>query len=387
MKSDSGRAMAEDVTEGESIFPSTHQPFELVRALLDALDQCSSTVILTTPDGIIRYVNRHFSKLTGYPAEEAIGMTPRILRSGNTPKEFYRTMWSTILAGDEFRGEIQNRRKSGELYWENLSVTPIRGASGDTSFFLAIADNITARKRLEKELHESLDRLTDSNAKLQHFVSMVSHDLQGPLGNVSMALDYLADDRESPLAAGTRDVLDAARTSLNDAVTLLRELLSYSRASRREWEAVPIDLNLLVTELSEALYREIAATGARITCAELPTIRGNSTLIRELFYNLIANAIKYRGQQKPDITIRSQAADDGLTVVIEDNGMGIPPGELERVVEPFSRGSNAYAIPGTGLGLALCKQIMEVHRGTLRLRSVVGNGTEVTLFFPSAQRP
>lgn len=371
----------ESATTEQGLADLTELP-ELVRALIDAVDQCSSTVMLTTPAGVIRYVNRQFTMLTGYRADEVIGNTPRILRSENTPEAFYRTMWNTIVSGQEFRGEIENRRKSGELYWENLSITPIKDADQKICFYLAIADNITVRKRLEKELHESLDLLTESNSKLQHFVSLVSHDLQSPLGNASLALEFIATDSDSVLSAGSQEVLRAAQDSVGNAVTLIRELLSYSRASRKGWEARPVDLSFILSELSEALYREIEASDAQLEYANLPTICGNETLIRELFYNIVANAIKYRRREKPRISVTARADEEGVRVTVADNGMGIPPGELEKVIEPFARGTNASSLPGTGLGLALCRQIVDVHRGTLTLDSTVGQGTKVTLYFP-----
>ena len=373
----------ENLDLGLELPDSTQMP-ELVKALVDAVDQCSSTVMLTSPDGIIRYVNRQFTMLTGYMADEVLGRTPRVLRSHNTPDAFYRTMWETITSGREFRGEIENRRKSGELYWENLSITPIKDAQGNVGFFLAIADNVTAKKQLERELHESFERLTQSNSRLQQFVSLVSHDLQGPLGNALMALEFIASDEDTKLSSAAEDVLGAGQSSLENAATLIRELLSFSRASKKASNFALTDLGMLFGALTETLYREIESSGAQIEIGTLPNIYGNSTLLRELFYNCLANAIKYRSSERPHIRVSAESVDGGVRIVIADNGMGIPQTELRKVIEPFTRGSNAGSLPGTGLGLALCKQIMDLHRGTLTLESEVGIGTKVALFFPNS---
>ncbi len=355
--------------------------------LLAAMEQSASTMVVTDLNGTILYANRRFTQLTGYAVEEVIGKNPRVLRSGNTPPDLYRELWTTVRRGESWRGEIQNRRKSGELYWESLSITPVRDTSGEVTALLAVAEDISARKRLEAELHESLASLNASNAELQQFNSIVSHDLQGPLGTVHAALDFLGSSMGGRLKPDESVVLRSARSSLERSLGLIRELLAFTRAGHKSRQSAEIVLDDLLASLVDALQPDIAATGADVRWGPMPVVTGNPALVRELFYNLITNAVKYRGDRTPAIDISGTNDEHGWTVTVSDNGIGIPEHELAAVFEPFRRGSNTARVAGTGLGLALCQRIVEAHGGKIWAESVPGSGTKICFTLRRSDAP
>jgi len=149
-----------------------------IRWLTRAVDQSPASTLITDLDGTIRYVNRRFTEVTGYTEEEALGKNPRILQSGLTPRQVYASLWSTIKAGEEWRGEIRNRRKDGELYWDRAWISPIRNASGEVTHYLAVQEDVTEHKRAEDALRESEERFRQFAEHIKEgffLVEMPSH--------------------------------------------------------------------------------------------------------------------------------------------------------------------------------------------------------------------
>ncbi|HHJ06231.1 MAG TPA: PAS domain S-box protein, partial [Anaerolineae bacterium] len=133
------------------------------RKLTRAVEQSSSAIVVTDKDGIIEYVNPAFSQTTGYTAAEVIGKNPRVLKSGHHPPEFYREMWRALLSGEVWQGELINKKKNGELYWEAATITPVKDENGVITHFLALKDNVTERKKLARQVEEQANLLAVIN--------------------------------------------------------------------------------------------------------------------------------------------------------------------------------------------------------------------------------
>ncbi len=153
------KLLRRQIAEQEALESERVRAEELVRKLSRAVEQSPSTVAITDTNGNFEYVNPKFTQLTGYAPEEAIGKTPRILKSGKNPPEEYRRLWHTITTGGEWRGELCNKKKNGELYWESASISPIRDSEGVIRCFVKVAEDITERKRMEGELDKTLKKL------------------------------------------------------------------------------------------------------------------------------------------------------------------------------------------------------------------------------------
>ncbi len=397
--------------------------------LSQAVEQSPSIAVITDLQGRIEYVNPRFSQVTGYSPDEVLGENPRLLKSGQTPAEVYRELWETIIGGNEWRGEFLNRRKSGELYWEFASVSPVRNAQGQVTHFLKVSEDITARKRAEEALQRARDelelRVQERTAELQRsnealraemaqreraeeadqlktqFVSNVSHELRTLLsvivllsGNLDMLYDRLGDDKRRQMI---HDLREHARI-LND---LLGSVLEISRidSGRVSMERQWVDLPRLAREecnkqllLAQRKGQELTVTGQ----ASL-AVWGNEEQLRRVIRNLLNNAIKYTPEGgrivceclewtgRPDPAWPGGAdlpAGHWAALRVVDSGPGIRADHLPHIFERFYRVETEGDVPGTGLGLAIAQELVHLAGGHIAVASQPGHGSTFAVYLP-----
>jgi PAS domain S-box-containing protein len=199
------------------------QAEEECRLLSTAVAQSNASLVITNRDGNIVFVNDAFVGTTGYAREEVIGQSPRLLQSGVTPLATYQTLWQTIIAGKTWRGELQNKKKSGELYWEFATISPVLDEKGGIAHFIAIKDNITERKRQEIEIRHAKEDAEAANLAKSQFLATMSHEIRTPMnGILGMAQLLLIDD----LSEAERN--DYVRTILNSGNTLQSCSMTFS---------------------------------------------------------------------------------------------------------------------------------------------------------------
>ncbi len=373
---------------GEDVTDQERAEREL-RQLSRAVEQSPSTVMITSRDGIIEYVNPKFARLTGYMPEEVIGKNPNMLKSENTSADEYRELWETISAGGEWRGEFQNRKKNGELYWETASISAVRAADGEITHFVAVKEDITERKRLEQEVEARNQQLLRSRAlaAMGQAASMIAHDLRNPLSSIKMTLQMLGRKPAGEWGGDEHELHQIALERVRYMEDILADLLTYSRPDALKPEWIAID-KLMETAISLAQKR-IDEYGVEVVThfrPGLPTLHGDSTKLRQVFSNLIINAAQAtegiaRGQAQVSIHTRLELAPAGSRIQVDicDNGRGIDPGLQEQLFDPFftTRAS------GTGLGLAIVKRILDQHGGDIVLRSGEMKGTCAVVTLPT----
>lgn len=348
-----------------------------------AIEQGPMAVVITDRHGTIEYVNPQFHAISGYAPEEAIGGNPRLLKSGLTPPEVYRELWSTILSGGVWRGNFLNRRKDGGLFWEDAAIAPVSDQTGAISHFVAVKIDITAKRAKEEELAKVVERLTQTNTELERFAYVASHDLKEPLRTV-ISFAQLLDKR----FAGTlgdegaeylRFVVGAS-TRMND---LISDLLVFSRigASGRQFAVVSTDYACRAA--LENLHERIIEEKAEITVPALPEIEADGVQLVQLFQNLLGNAIKFRRPGvAPEVSVTVRREGEFWEFAVADNGIGFNPGEQD-VFEIFRRLHSAVDYPGTGVGLAICKRIVLRHGGRIWAESELGHGSVFHFTLPA----
>jgi two-component system cell cycle sensor histidine kinase/response regulator CckA len=358
-----------------------------LRQLSHAVEYGPATVLVTDADGNITYVNRKFTEVTGYQAEEVLGKNPRVLKSGETTPAIYRDLWSTIKAGGTWTGELHNRRKNGELFWEAASISGLLDAEGRVSNFIAIKEDITNRRHLESQLRQA-----QKLEGIGQLAGGVAHDFNNMLsvvmGYSELALSKLPDD--SPVQM----YLEEIRKASDRAAALTRQLLAFSR--KQILQPRIVDLNQVIRDMEKMLRRLI--TENVHTSLELdpglPPLLLDVSQVEQVLLNLSVNA-RDAMPNGGTLVIRTRTRDIGprdllpgpgavpgrfVELSVSDTGTGIDPAIRERIFEPFF--TTKELGQGTGLGLATVYGIVKQSGGFINLESTVGVGTRFEVLFP-----
>ncbi len=334
--------------------------------LARVVEQTADLVMITDVRGVIDYVNPAFERLTGYCLEEARGRTPSLLKSGQQTPEYYRAMWETILRGESFHGILSNKRKNGDLFYSEKTISPIRNDAGEIVQFVSTDRDVTERVQMEAELQAKTDELSRSNRELDGFSSVVCHDLKEPLRTIILQLQVLE-------RAGDTKLREPIRCALRMGA-MLDSLLSFSQAGRKKISREPVEAERLVAEAVENLSALKAEAGAQVEWGRLPVVTGDRVQLVGLFQNLIANGIKFRGNEPPRVRIEGHETESGWEFSVSDNGIGLSEDQCKELFKPFCR-LHGGSYPGHGLGLATCKAIAERHGGRIWVESRPGLGS------------
>ena len=370
-----------DITERKQIEHS-------LRKLSQAIEQSPVSVVITDIHGTIEYVNPKFSRLTGYTFEEAYGNNPRILQSGQTPAHIYQHLWETIMAGSQWQGEFCNRKKNGELYWESASISPIVDENGAITHFVAVKEDITGRKKAEDALRDYAEKLESSNQVLQDFAFVASHDLQEPLRKIQAFGEILKSQHCQALDEQGKSYVDRMQVSARRMRSMLDGLLAYSRVTTQGQPFTQVDLAQITADILSDLELRMMQTGGQVYLDSLPVIEADPVQIRQLLQNLVGNALKFhRPGVPPQINISFRpASGDTIQLVVEDNGIGFDMLLAGQLFQPFRRLHPKSEYEGTGMGLAICRKIVERHGGQIDARSGSGLGATFIVTLPISQK-
>lgn len=347
-----------------------------------ALDE-HAIVAITDSAGRIVYVNDRFVAISGYERDELLGQDHRLINSGYHAPEFFHDLWRTIRRGEVWRGEVKNRAKDGSYYWVETTVVPFVNDAGRPRQYVAIRSDITPIKVAEAELMRQATELKRSNADLEQFAYVASHDLREPLRAVAGCLQVLERRLGAELDGRAGELIEHAVEGAERMQSLIDGLLEYSRVGTRGAAFQSVDCNVVLAAVRRNLALAIEDAEAEIECDALPTLWGDPVQLTQLLQNLLANALKFRAAGPPRVRVVAKQDDDGWKVSITDNGIGIDSRYFERIFAVFQRLHTRREYPGTGLGLALCKKIMERHGGSIAVESVPGEFTTFHCNFPS----
>lgn len=352
---------------------------EEARRLARGVEAAAESFLMTNLNGVIQYVNPAVAKLTGYAAEELIGKKPNLFKSGKHDGEHYESMWQTILSGKVWSGETTNKKKDGALYDAYLTIAPLFNKEGALEGFVSVHADITELKLAEEELAIRANELARSNSELEQFAYIASHDLQEPLRMVSSYCQLLQRRYKGELGADADEFIEYAVDGAKRMQNLINDLLDYSRVGTHGEPLKPTDCGNALGKALSNLKMSIADGHAKIVKSRLPKAMADETQLIQLFQNLIANAIKFSGDKKPEVRIGSQRRNGEWVFSIKDNGIGIDQSFAERIFVIFQRLHTQKEYPGTGIGLALCKKIVERHGGCIWVDSKRGEGS--TFYF------
>lgn len=252
-------------------------------------------------------------------------------------------------------------------------------SSGQPERLIGITLDISAQKANEASLREANEALTRSNVELQRFAHVAAHDLQTPLRSIGSFAELLKVHFGNQLDARGREWLDRVVSSAVQLRTLVRDLLQYSSIDTQPLAGASVSMDQVLDRVLLLLDAEIRATHCVITRTELPAVCGDESQLAQVLLNLIANAIKYRSSLAPIIHVSAERSNDSWLFAVRDNGIGIDSRHFERIFDVFERLHNAQEYPGTGIGLAICRRVVQRHGGTIWVESQLGVGS--TFFF------
>ena len=327
---------------------------------------------------IVRFTNRAYNRLFNIDEQNNTGY--RIFEEG-----------SNIEVEDLIRNTFENNQNThGFEYNDTIENLGLRHFIIDTQliqlgnedYCLISANDITDIRQTEKRYTEELER---SNNELKEFAYTVSHDLQEPLRMITNYLQLLEKRNSDQLNEKGLKYMAYAVDGAKRLQNLIQALLKYSRINTREREFEEVDLRLILEETIQSMEMIINETKTKITVSELPKIQADPVQIGQVFQNLISNAIKFRGEQIPEINITSEVNGKFWEICISDNGIGIEEKFYDRIFEVFRRLHTRTAYEGTGIGLAAVKKIILRHKGSIRVESEVGVGSSFYFTLPVHQ--
>lgn len=390
-----------------NLMESLENKSEELKILSNAVEQTADYVIITDKEGTIKYVNSSFERFTGYTKEEVIGRTPRILKSGRHDEIFYRILWETIRSGKIFRAEIINKKKNGDLYYEEKTITPIKDSAGRITYFVSTAKDISERKRMEEERSQIQEELKNAYSKLKETqgqliqtakmstlgqtAGSIAHEINNPLTGIlnnAQLMKMLLEQNKEAVPDNFRGLIETIEESALRCKKITTTLLDFSHVSQGFF--VPTSVNEAIEKVIALVEYEIKIGRCLIRkelASDLPKIMGDYQLLQQVFLDLISNA-KWAILKKPQkesgvITIRTQYTPENnrVNISVSDTGVGIPQENLSKIFEPFF--TTKPVGEGTGLGLAIVQNIIKEHRGAITVDSQVARGTTFKISFPA----
>lgn len=397
-----------------------------LRKLSSAVESGADNVIITDPNGVIEYVNPAFEALTGYTMLEVVGRKPSLLKSGQHDEPFYQRLWTTVLAGETFHGVVVNRKKNGELYFDEKNITPLKDTQGRITHFVSTGRDITARKRDEdalrllndnlrtevgerKRMEEALRSLNDTlehrvaeraaaaeeaNRAKSEFLANMSHELRTPLNSVIGFANILLKNKAQNLRSEDLTFVERINANGKHLLGLINQILDLSKIEARkvELELAPVALDQLVRETIATQEGQLKDKRVQLL-AELhepiAVMDADAGKLKQVLINLIGNALKFTEQGSVTVRVLVHPVTrrpQRLEVV--DTGIGIPLDRQAAIFEAFQQADSGTSrkYGGTGLGLTISRALCQLMRCRLDVRSEPGKGTAFSVVFPPEGR-
>jgi PAS domain S-box-containing protein len=344
--------------------------------------------------GRLLQVNHSMSQITGYSGRELGSMT---LEEITHPydADLERPLYEQLMSGEIPNYQLEKRylRGDGGTVWVMHNASIAHDSSGRLLYGIAQVQDITRRKQTEDrlanvaaELERRASELERSNSDLQEFAYVASHDLSEPLRMVASYTQLLARRYQGRLDSDADEFIGFAVDGVNRMQRLIDDLLAYSRAGTAEYRFGPVDVGELVRDTLVGMQTTVSESGATVVTGDLPTVWGDEGQLRQLFQNLIGNGIKFRADELPRVEVSAERHGNGWLFRVSDNGIGIDPRHAERIFSVFKRLHGRDEYPGSGIGLSICKRIVERHHGRISVERNPTGGSTFSFTIPDREQ-
>jgi PAS domain S-box-containing protein len=361
----------------------------LYQSLVETLPIC---VLRKDLQGRITFGNQQYCQTMGKSLDDLVGKTDADFFPKELADKYVADDARVIQTAQTFEDVEQHQRPDGARRYMHVIKAPVLDSRAQVIGTQTMFWDETARREAEEALARTADELRRSNRELELFAHVASHDLQEPLRTVASYTQLLARRYGERLDNDAKQFIQFSVQAAKRMQALLQDLLAYGRVSRRATPLSRVDSDKVLADVLANLKIAIEEAGALVTHDPLPTVMADPTQLMQLLQNLVANAIKFRGTDQPRIHVSAGATpaaegsvESQWTFLVKDNGMGIEPRYFERIFLIFQRLHTRDEYPGTGLGLALCKKIVERHGGRMWVESSPGNGSTFLFTLPSAK--
>ena len=370
-------ATFEDVTEARRLA-------ERSRRLVTLVENSSDALVLFDPEGRIRAWNRGAETLYGWSEEQALGMNVRDIVPADAAAET-DGLFHRLRAGERITSfETRRRTREGRALDVWLTINGITDQAGAIEAIATTERDMSERKQAEKTLRQNVN-LAQSNKDLEYFATVASHDLQEPLRVVTSYLGLLQERYRDKLDAAADEFIAFAVDGAERMSSLIDGLLVYSRVDSKGRAPAATSAQVALEGALANLRPGIEEAGASVTHDELPTVLADGRQLVQVFQNLVGNAVKFRREGAPcEIRIGARREGGEWVLSVGDNGIGIPAGKFEHIFLIFQRLHTREKYPGTGIGLAICKRIVERHGGRVWVESTLGTGSTFFFTLPAA---
>ncbi len=358
-----------------------------LKKLSVATEQSPASIIITDMEGRIEFANDRFISTTGYAFEELKGHILRVLRPAHTPEPTYTELWDTIKSGKNWKGEHQNKRKTGEVYWEAVNISPIRNNEDRITNYVVVSEDVTHEKAMRLELIAAKEKAEENDNLKTAFLNNLSHEVRTPLNAIVGFSEFLMDET---IAADKRAIY--SKTILKSSTQLLNLMeniinMAIIESGQVKFNKAQVSINQLLNDV----YNQISVT----TTKKDITLRVNSmiskvndeviidqTKVVQILFNLLGNAFKFT--EKGMIQFGCKIEGSQLVFHVEDTGVGFPEEKRDLLFEKFRQGKNSITglNDGMGLGLSISKSYIDLMGGSIKLDSTPKQGTRIEFAVP-----
>jgi PAS domain S-box-containing protein len=378
-------AIADDITVRKAAEEALRESEERFRA---TFEQAAVGVVHTDITGRYLRSNKKFCDFLGYSQQELVKVH---FLDITHPEDRARDLahYQKMLARKikSYTVDKRYRHKDGSFVWANVTVNPVCDESGRPQYFISIIQDITERKRAEEALALKAQELARSNADLEQFAYVASHDLQEPLRSIAGYTQLLSRRYKGRLDADADQFIAYAVEGATRLQQLITDLLTYSRVDSRAGAPGRVRCDQVLARVRSNLHQMVKEHRAEISSDRLPAVWGDASQLEQLFQNLIANGIKFRQNRRPPrVHVSAARLGEDWLFSVRDNGIGIRRKYFNRLFVIFQRLHSQEEYPGTGIGLALCKKIVERHGGRIWVESKFGKGSTFYYTIPAKEK-
>ncbi len=355
--------------------------------LSKAIQQTNASVMITDKEGTIIYANQAFLNRTGYSSEEIINQKPQILNSGYHPPEFFKDLWGTIRQGEGWRGEILNKKKNGEPYWSDCSITSLKDHAGEITHFVAVQEDITAIKKMQNELVVAKENAEEGDKLKSAFLQNISHEIRTPMNGIigfaeMLKMPNLEEEKQEYF-------LDVIVQSSNQLLSIVNNIITISALETKQetLNEKKVDINNLTHNLFALFHEQSKAKGINLSlqnqlAPEEAMVIADETKLHQVLSNLLSNAFKFT--HEGEIELGCSRQNNQLQFYVKDTGIGIEEELHNFIFERFRQAdlSSTRQYGGNGLGLAIAKEFVELMGGEIHLSSNLGKGSTFYVNLP-----